>query len=376
MGKSLKGKELGVGISQRQDGLYTARFTDKKGKRHQKYSRKLQECRQWLADAEYADQHSGLGAGADMTVDAWFEYFIKEIKGNTVKPNTIWNYTNQYNGYIKKHLGDMPLREVTPIHCQNVLNQMSGQYCNSSIQQCRITMHTLFECAVEAELIIQNPVKKSVKCLSGKEPKSKRVLTAEEQRLFLAEAFGTRYYAQYAFVLQTGLRVGEMIGLKWSDIDFENDMLHIRRTMGYRRSQGGWYIGSPKSKQGQRDIPMSKECKRILLNQRNKINSLKTVNIEFSEFVFLNPEGKPETNIGYNTDLYKLADKLGIKRFSMHSLRHTFATRCIEGGMRPKTLQTLLGHSNINITMDLYVHVIDEEKKKEMERIEDILNVS
>lgn len=102
MGKDLKGRELGVGIVQRKDGLYTARFVDKRGKRKQKYFHKIQECRQWLAEASYVDQHSDLSAGENMTVDSWFTYFIDEVKGNTIRPNTRRNCMERYEKNIKE----------------------------------------------------------------------------------------------------------------------------------------------------------------------------------------------------------------------------------------------------------------------------------
>ena len=91
--------------------------------------------------------------------------------------------------------------------------------------------------------------------------------------------------------------------------------------------------------------------------------------------VFLCKKGTPVKNSTYDTMLFKLCDKAKIPRFSMHILRHTFATRCIEAGMKPKTLQTILGHSNIGITMNLYVHITEEEKHKEIEKIADFLKV-
>ena len=91
--------------------------------------------------------------------------------------------------------------------------------------------------------------------------------------------------------------------------------------------------------------------------------------------VFLCKDGKPAKNKAYDSRLYYYCDKAGIKRFSMHVLRHTFATRCIESGMRPKTLQMILGHSDIGITMNLYVHVTDNEKLKEMELVEKMLKL-
>ena len=97
--------------------------------------------------------------------------------------------------------------------------------------------------------------------------------------------------------------------------------------------------------------------------------------MEWSAFVFLCKKGTPVKNSTYDTALFKICDKAQIPRFSMHVLRHTFATRCIEGGMKPKTLQIILGHSNIGITMNLYVHTTEEEKLKEIELLADALNV-
>lgn len=91
--------------------------------------------------------------------------------------------------------------------------------------------------------------------------------------------------------------------------------------------------------------------------------------------MFLCRKGTPVKNSTYDSNLFKICDKAGIDRFSMHVLRHTFATRCIEAGMKPKTLQKLLGHSSIQITMNLYVHVTEDEKKKEIELVAEALNL-
>ena len=106
-----------------------------------------------------------------------------------------------------------------------------------------------------------------------------------------------------------------------------------------------------------------------------KNNALKVTVMEWSEFVFLCRKGTPVKNSTYDTMLFKLCDKAMIPKFSMHVLRHTFATRCIEAGMKPKTLQTILGHSNIGITMNLYVHTTEEQKQKEIDQIADALKV-
>lgn len=376
MGKDLKGKELGTGICQRKDGLYTARFVSKRnGKTIQRYFPKLQECRKWYADAKFEDEHGGINASGNMTVTAWFNYWIENIKGDSIRPNTIRNYRERFENNIKECIGNMLLSDVKPMHCQNVLNQMKEKYKTSTIYQTRITMYGMFSDAVENDVILKNPVTKAVKYNIGKEPKKVKALTIDEQKKFLEVARNNSNYNQYAFILQTGLRTGELIGLKWSDIDFDKRVIHIQRSMEYRHSVGEWRIGEPKSKSGYRDVPLTEEAITILKNQKEKIKSIKIINLQFRDFVFLSRKGEPTKNSAYDSTLSNLCDKAGIRRFSMHVLRHTMATRCIEGGMRPKTLQVILGHSNVGITMDLYVHVTEDERIKEIERIESTLKV-
>ena len=370
MGKDLKGKELGVGICQIKNGKYVARFTKRNGKRIKREFFKLQECRKWMADAQFDDEHGNVLNGDDPTVEAWYRYWIDNVKGDNIRYNTRRNYNERYEKNIKQHIGDMLLKDIKPLHCQNVLNNMSEKYANSVIEHSRLVMWMMFDSALENELITKNPVTKSVKCTSGRKPKEKRALTIDEQRLFLETVKNSSNYNQYAFVLQTGLRVGELIGLRWSDIDFKNKILHIRRTMEYRHCYGEWRIGEPKTKNSVRDIPLTQEAINILKNQKEKLRKIKIIPIEFSDTVFLCKKGTPTKNSAYDTKLFYYCDKAGIPRFSMHVLRHTFATRCIESGMRPKTLQMILGHSNIGITMNLYVHVTDDEKAKEIENIE------
>ena len=357
MGKDQRGKELGIGISQRKDGLYSARYTDSSGKRRQRYFQKLQECRQWLADAQFDGGHESILPGEAPTVSAWYYYWIENIKGNNIRYNTRRNYSERYEKNIKPSIGDMLLKQIRPLHCQSVLNQMASSYSNSVIEQTRLVMRMMFDSAVENELLTKN------------------ALTIEEQKLFLETIKETSNYNQYALLLQTGLRTGEMIGLRWADVDFKKRVLHIRRTMEFRQSTGEWITGEPKTKNSIRDIPLTQEAVNILKRQKEKLISLNVDSSRFPDSVFLRKDGTPEKNTTYDSTLFYYCDKAGIRRFSMHVLRHTFATRCIESGMRPKTLQMILGHSTIGVTMNLYVHVTDEEKVKEVRSIEKSLKI-
>ena len=375
MGRNLKGKELGEGIYQQANGTYCARFIDRFGKRKSKRSKKLQEVRQWLADATYINEHSDIEQATNMMVDAWFEYWI-DVKKKTVRPNTVRNYTERYNKNIQKIIGRKILTEVKPIHCQKIFTDMAEEgYKTSTIYQTRIAHLNMLEFAKENEVILSNPCKKSVKSDMGKPSQKKEALTIDIQKKFIEYAKGQSYENQFRFILQTGLRTGELVGLKWEDIDFSKKAIRIQRSMEYRYSVGEWRIGEPKSKAGYRTIPLTDETIRILTEQKEKNKNIKKIQEEWYEFIFLSRKGEPVKNSAYDTALFKICDKAKINRFSMHVLRHTFATRCIEGGMMPKTLQKILGHSNIGITMNLYVHITEDEKQKEIDKVSCVLNV-
>lgn len=375
MGKDLRGKEIGEGIYQQTNGTYCARFVDRFGKRRTKRSKKLQEVKQWLADAIYINEHSDIEQATNMMVDAWFEYWI-DIKRKTVRPNTVRNYRERYYRNIQKVIGKKLLTEVKPIHCQNIFTKMAEEgYRTSTLYQTRITLYNMLEFARENDVILNNPCKRSVKSNMGKPSQKKKALTVETQKRFLQQAKGQSYENQFRFILQTGLRTGELVGLKWEDVNFENKTLKIERSMEYRYSVGEWRVGEPKSKSGYRTIPLTDEAIRILMAQKKKNMKIKEISIEWVDYIFLSRKGEPVKNSTYDTALFKICEKAEIDKFSMHVLRHTFATRCIEGGMIPKTLQKILGHSNIGITMNLYVDITEEQKQKEIDIVACALNV-
>ena len=343
-----------MGITIKDNGKYLARVRVGGGKRESRVFETRYEAEEWINRRKTGDNII-----FDMTVSKWFKYWIENLMTD-IRINTNVSYKSKYNTWIRPVIGNIPVSMVKPFHCMEVLNRMKTAGLKSgSIDQTRIVMHEMFTYAVENGLCSTNPVTKSVKA-SGKVIifEDTRCLTRKEEELFLSEAKGRRYYEAFAFILQTGLRYGELTGLQWSDIDFENRVMRIQRSASYVEDHGEFIVGEPKSKNGYRDLYLTDAALSILYSLPRD-----------SVYVFAR-KGKPVKRSNYNMQLKRICEKIGIEPLSIHKLRHTFATRCIESGMKPKTLQKILGHSDVTVTLNYYVHISSDEMIVEMREFE------
>lgn len=381
MGKNIKGKKLPKGIMQRKDdGKYIASFVDKAGKRHQRRFNTVPEAERWLYEVRQADKFGDGIDSEDMTVDEWFKFWhtelIKDLAANTRR-----NYNERYTRNIKPIIGKMKLKDVKPMHCTKIFNSMDEDYAGSTIYQAYITLGTMFKSAKLNGKIRTHPLDGVKFTKKVKAVDDIKCLTIEEQRKFLEVAKGSHNYYQYALLLETGLRTGEMIALTWDNIDWEKRTLTVEKTMEFRYKQQFWVAGPPKTRSSYRTIPLTNRAYEILSAiyetkaTRKQAAELDTIleyadkrkdqkqkrQFNMKDLVFINfRTGMPNKNSSYDTHLYKLCDEAGIRRFCMHMLRHTYSSRAIENGMQPKTLQKLLGHRSLATTMDKYVHVTDD----------------
>lgn len=388
MGKDLKGKELGQGISQRKDGRYCGRYTDRFGQRHSVYSHKLSELRSLLNNAIYENEKRLNVYNERMTVNDWYESWIELYKKDTIRQTSLANYMFNYRKYIADRIGFMRLQDVNTAHIQKLVNDLNKEGLSyKSVCQVRIILVDMFEKAILSEFMLKNPAK-NVTLAKGKK-KERRVLTVEEQQTFLEAAVGNWYEPLFHLALLTGLRQGELCALTWDDIDFENKVMVVSKTLIYSKDIGEksstFKINPPKTEQGNRAIPLTNEAIAVLECQRRQYEWLngeikKRKNIKpvkgFEKLIFKTRIASPITERSFRESIKTVVRNINKNRkegeeefadFSPHTFRHTFATRCFENGVQPKVIQELMGHSSMRMTMDLYTHVTEEKKRTEIE---------
>lgn len=400
MGKDLKGKELGRGLSQRPDGRYMGR-AQVEGKPIVLYGWKVKELKKELARAVDDLKRSNLlpeEDGTGITLSEWFEEWYSKYKAPTLKDGGSPAYKRKFLNYYGVRIGSKYLADIRQLHVQTAIADMveSGR-SSKSIREATGILQNCIEAAIANGLMRINPVVGTIvpKC----EKVERRVLTVEEQKIFLDYLAQNKswYEELYIFMLLTGLRIGEVGGLQWEDIDFSNRFIYVKRTLSYQYEDGKktMRLTSPKTENSVRKVPFFGETQKILEQQFEKVKRRKKdlgdrwrKPEEMGNLVFLTSMGSPIGRYNIESDMRYITQQIndifrtealysgGIpKKFEKihpHALRHTFATRCFEKGMTPRTVQEIMGHANYNTTVS-YTHVLDDIKLKEAERLGDFL---
>lgn len=364
--------KLGAGVRRRSDGTLEKRFTIK-GKRYSVYGRsqkeistKEQEIRKRIDAGVYTDN-------SRITLDKYFDEFI-DNKRRKVKSNSIRTYTILYQKHISPVMGSRRVQQIERREVQMLQNEMAERLSITAANMVISVLKIILNEAVKDEIIIKNPVKgiEPLKQAAKATDTYHRALTEEEQAAFMQEIKSDFLYEYIALLLCTGMRSGEAAALSWSDIDYKNNVIHITNTLTYDESGKIIEGDSTKTAAGKRDIPLTDTSKKVLAMQRTKMG--KIVSIKTASKVFMAVEGgyvySGAVNFAINSALKRL-DKKGIhiEHFTAHALRDTFATRYIEQGGKPQTLKTILGHSSLAMTMDLYAHVLPNTRQQEMNGI-------
>ncbi len=226
MGKSIKGKELGKGITQRKsDGLYQGRFVNRFGKTQTIYASSLNELRKRMREEQYEDEKALNVVTKDVTLDEWYEIWMNTCKkncGNATKESYATHYKR-----IQEELGWRKLTSLNLIIMQNVLNELVSDNARKNTKKILVDM---LEKAIDSDLLTKNVAKQLNTVISKEDKRERRVLTVSEAELFLGEAQSSFYYNLFVLAIETGMRIGELCGVQWKDIDFDKKVLYVRHT--------------------------------------------------------------------------------------------------------------------------------------------------
>lgn len=371
MGKNLKGRELGEGLSQRKDGLYQARYTDRFGKRKVIYSGNINSLRLELKEAVRQEEVKK-GIVREITLREWFSLWVDVYKVNC-RNTTLISYKTIYKR-IDGAFGDTLLEDLNSLALQDFFNKMASE---SSRRQTKTLLSSMLEKAKQEKYVSENVAKRIVIKKDIWRKKEKCVLTQQEEASFLLLARENWYYEAFVILLETGLRFGELAALTWKNVNLKKKILSVENNLVQVTEGDGTptfrELHPPKTEQGYRTIPLTARAVNALKSQKKKILEKilsSKYQCEYEDFVFFSERLLLLRRASLSFALQKEADKLGIEHLTPHCLRHTFATRAIERGMNPKTLQAILGHSTLSMTMDLYCHVTQETLFSEMEKME------
>lgn len=385
---------LPKGISKRKDGRYQARYT-LNGKRHTIYGNTQKEVEKKLRDIQYEIDH-GIYAKPDrITVDSWYKTWLKEYRLNVVRETTIISNEKCYK-HIKPEIGHMKLQAVRPEHIQKILNKMKREgYSGGYIDNTRQVMNMIFHQALMNGIILTNPVERSIlpKTEDKKENPHRRALTEQEQAVFL-ECVAKRkpFYADIFYVgFSTGMRIGEINALEWEDIDFNRLEIHVNGTL-IKTAGKEYHKGAVKTGKSKRTIPLLPEIAKRLKKHKAEQAELRMMMGDkwepvkgLEHLVFTTMFGKPLLTLSVGRYIDSTVNTVNreeekraeaehrkpnlMETFCPHSMRHTFATRALEKGIPPKVVQSYLGHSTIDVTMNIYTHVTAELQREEIKKI-------
>ena len=301
-----------------------------------------------------------------MTLGEWMDKWMDEYMIFTIKENTIKGYRSQIDHQIKPFIGHKQLASLTTADIQKFYNKIKKEgrvhphpihghvLSDSMVRKIHMMLHEAMEVAVRERYIVRNPTDNTT--IPKKTTTEKQVLDDSQLNRFLEAIQCEPYWHDFFYVeVMTGLRRGEICGIKWSDIDFNEGTLCIKRSVSTKEG-GGVSIGETKTDAGVRAIIMPPSVATLLWKKRSDA---------INEWVFphyTNPSDPLHPSSAYKK-LKTLLKRLELPLLRFHDLRHTFATQATDGGVDPKTLAGILGHTDASFTLDTYTHVTSDMQR-------------
>ncbi len=317
----------------------------------------------------------------DITVNEHFDQWFEMVASNRYTYKTFEGYKGIIAFDVRSLIGHIKLSQLQPRHIQSIFMAMRERgVCSNTRRRLYSVLSTALDCAVSWGTLEMNPMAQVE--IPRREQKEMRAMSREEARQFLAVTDKGRWAEYFRTAVITGMRPGELGGLRWNEVDFENCVISVQRSLVWRGSPSeGWLLVSPKTERGRRQIsiPLSLTEKLLALQKRQtelkgKVGKL----YEDHGFVFARSIGQPLYYKTFIRSVFKVAlERAGLPRsIRLYDLRHTCATLLLKSGEHIKVVSERLGHANISTTLETYVHVLPGMQAGAAARIESILSDS
>ena len=388
-----KGRKLFNGESQRKDGKYEYKYQDAWGKRKTVYSWKLTptdrvpagkrddiSLREKIKQIQ-KDLNSNITPdGGNFTVLELVEKYISQKTG--VRHNTRSNYKFVVNVIKKEAFGQKRIDKIKVSDAKEWLikmQQIDGRGY-SSIHTIRGVVRPAFQMAVDDDLLVKNPFEFQLNTVVVNDSVTREAITRQQERDFLEFVKNDKHFCKYYdgiyILFKTGLRISEFIGLTKKNLDFENNRIIVDHQLQRTRDMK-YIIEDTKTESGERMVPMTPEVKeafrRILANRKNP--KVEPMVDGYSGFLFLDKNGRPmvalhwEKYFQHIREKYNKIYRVQMPKVTPHVCRHTFCSNMAKSGMNPKTLQYIMGHSDISVTLNTYTHLNYDDAEEEMQKV-------
>lgn len=390
--KDNKGRRLATGESQDKDGRYRYKYNDVFGKRKSVYSWRLTESdpypkgkrkdislREKEKEVEKALRNAVATNGGNMTVLELVQKYISQKRG--VKHNTQANYNFVINVIKKEDFGARRIDTIKLSDAKTWLIKLQDDGRGySSIHSIRGVVRPAFQMAVDDDLINKNPFEFQLATVVVNDSVTREAITRKQQREFLRfikeDKHFSKYYDGIYILFYTGLRVSEFVGLTINDIEFDKERIKVDHQLQRTRNME-YEILTPKTEKGERYVPMQKDVadcfRRIIQNRKHP--KIEPMIDGYSGFLFLDKNDMPmvalhwEKYFQHIREKYNSIYKVQMPCITPHVCRHTFCSNMAKSGMNPKTLQYIMGHSDIGVTLNTYTHLQFEDALVEMKKV-------
>ena len=364
----------------RWEGRYTAGHDPETGKAIYKnvLGRSQAEVKEKLKQAIEETQALDVTKAGKYTVGEWMEVWFQDYAKIKVRPSSHQTYQGYIQNHIRPNIGDIPLEKLTSLDLQKLYKKLLAQgrvdrleakgqpkgLSAKTVRNIHQILSSALKLAQEQRLILTNPAEGCA--LPRVEHQEMKTLTTVQLAFFFREARESGVFELYYLELATGLRRGELLGLKWEDIDLERGDLRVRRQVS--RINGEVVEAPLKTKNAYRTLPLAEDTVSVLKEQRRKVGN--------SPWVFPSPNGGPISPDSVLHMLHRVLKRAGLPKVRFHDLRHTFATLALQNGVDVKTVSGMLGHFSAGFTLDTYAHITSAAQRQAAKTMENILSGS